>query len=208
MNKKIKWILISIVLVILIVIIAGIYKFNYLANQPGYDVDGNKIEKTHKSEILLKWFNLNTSNSFYIQIPDTNIKCEINEFDSLRFAKGNYTQGDEKGTVFIDNIEIITLNKSPENISYIMIPFSISNQGSGYFKYLGMFKIDYNSKDISQIDEYFLGDRVIINSIKYDGNDELKVILKVHSKNQPMSEAPSMLQELNLKVSQWKFKQI
>ncbi|WP_233861833.1 hypothetical protein [Tenacibaculum piscium] len=88
-----------------------------------------------------------------------------------------------------------------------MIPFSISNQGSGYFKYLGMFKIDYISKDISQIDEYFLGDRVIINSIKYDGNDELKVILKVHSKNQPMSETPSMLQELNLKVSQWKFKQ-
>ena len=44
MKKTIKWILISVAGIIIIVIIAGIYKFNYLANQSGYDVDGNKIE--------------------------------------------------------------------------------------------------------------------------------------------------------------------
>jgi hypothetical protein len=30
--------------VILLISLAGMYKFNYLANQGGYDVDGNKIE--------------------------------------------------------------------------------------------------------------------------------------------------------------------
>ena len=34
---------------ILIISLAGIYKFNYLANSPGYDVDGNQI-KTQRTE--------------------------------------------------------------------------------------------------------------------------------------------------------------
>lgn len=44
MKKTIKWIIFGVAVIILLVIIAGIYKFNFLANQPGYDVDGNKIE--------------------------------------------------------------------------------------------------------------------------------------------------------------------
>jgi len=43
-KNAIKWVLISVVTIITIVILLGIYKFNYLANQPGYDIDGNKIE--------------------------------------------------------------------------------------------------------------------------------------------------------------------
>ncbi|MCK5781355.1 MAG: hypothetical protein KAH10_02105 [Flavobacteriales bacterium] len=44
MKKTIKWVIISVVIIIIFVAIAGIYKFNYLANQPGYDVDGNRTE--------------------------------------------------------------------------------------------------------------------------------------------------------------------
>lgn len=47
MNKSIKWTLISLVGVIVIIALAGMYKFNYLAGKEGYDVDGNK-------EIVLK----------------------------------------------------------------------------------------------------------------------------------------------------------
>ncbi|PLX21266.1 hypothetical protein C0584_03005 [Candidatus Parcubacteria bacterium] len=43
-RKIIKWIIIIIVTVIFLVALAGIYKFNYLANKEGYDVDGNKIK--------------------------------------------------------------------------------------------------------------------------------------------------------------------
>ncbi|MCF6357592.1 MAG: hypothetical protein L3J54_07275 [Draconibacterium sp.] len=91
MNKTIKWILISATFIVLIVIIAGMYKFNYLANQPEYDCDGNKIEGTHQSEVLLKWVGLNTTNDLYVKIPDTNIECNISKIidsDSLRYAKG------------------------------------------------------------------------------------------------------------------------
>ena len=43
MKKTLKWIVISLVTIATIVILAGIYKFNYLASQEGYDCDGNKI---------------------------------------------------------------------------------------------------------------------------------------------------------------------
>lgn len=44
MKKTITIITTFILSILLIIILAGMYKFNYLANQPGYDVDGNKIE--------------------------------------------------------------------------------------------------------------------------------------------------------------------
>ena len=44
MKKTLKWVFIILVIVVAIVILAGMYKFNYLANQGGYNVDGNKIE--------------------------------------------------------------------------------------------------------------------------------------------------------------------
>ena len=44
MKKILLIILATIIGVVVLIALAGMYKFNYLANQPGYDVDGNKIE--------------------------------------------------------------------------------------------------------------------------------------------------------------------
>ncbi len=49
--KHVKTILIILAIVILGIVWAGIYKFNYLANQAGYDVDGNKKENIKKENI-------------------------------------------------------------------------------------------------------------------------------------------------------------
>ncbi|BDU50405.1 hypothetical protein [Haliovirga abyssi] len=203
MKKIIKAVLIIITSIILIVIIAGIYKFNYLANQPGYDVDGNKIEEVHKSEVLSKWFNLDTTNDFYVKVPELKINCKITQVidsDSLYYAKGKFSVGYEKGKVFISNREIVTLNNSTSNINYLVIPFSVSNQGSGLFKYIGLFKLNNKAKTINHIDSYFLGDRVKIDSIEYDGANNIQVKIKIHTKNQAMSEAPSELKLLEFKV--------
>ena len=43
MKKIIKWLVIALLSFVILVILAGMYKFNYLASQEGYDVDGNKI---------------------------------------------------------------------------------------------------------------------------------------------------------------------
>ncbi len=44
--KITKGIVIGVVVIIVLIAIAGMYKFNYLTNQSGYNVDGNKIEST------------------------------------------------------------------------------------------------------------------------------------------------------------------
>ena len=202
MRKKrvTKWILISTGAITMI--IAGFYTFNYLEQQ-GDDCDCNKTEIVNNSEVLLNWFNLKTANQFYIKIPETNKECKITEIiesDSLLYAKGSYVNGEERGEVYIDNREILALNQTTEDIAYLVIPFSISNQGSGTFKYLGLFELNYKVKTINQIDSYFLGDRVKINSMKYDDTEKLQVELKIHSNNQGMSEAPSALKLLKFKV--------
>ena len=43
MKKLLKWSLIVLLTVIIFVALAGMYKFNYLASQEGYNCDGNKI---------------------------------------------------------------------------------------------------------------------------------------------------------------------
>jgi len=46
MKKTIKWLAITLLVILLLIFLAGMYKFNYLASQEGYDCDGNKIEKS------------------------------------------------------------------------------------------------------------------------------------------------------------------
>ena len=46
MKKTIKWIAITLLTLLVLVMLAGMYKFNYLSSQEGYDCDGNKIEKS------------------------------------------------------------------------------------------------------------------------------------------------------------------
>ena len=45
MKKTIKWIATILFAMFILVLLAGMYKFNYLASQEGYDCDGNKIEQ-------------------------------------------------------------------------------------------------------------------------------------------------------------------
>jgi anionic cell wall polymer biosynthesis LytR-Cps2A-Psr (LCP) family protein len=46
MKKILKWIAIILLIVLVLVMLAGMYKFNYLASKEGYDIDGNIIEKS------------------------------------------------------------------------------------------------------------------------------------------------------------------
>lgn len=52
MKKILLIILSTCAAVLLLIVLAGMYKFNYLASLPGYDVDGNKIEATDTFEVI------------------------------------------------------------------------------------------------------------------------------------------------------------
>ena len=68
--KYIKKIVLVVIVIFAIIVIAGMYKFNYLANQPGYDVDGNKIsEMVEKIPV--------ESENMTIKIPSWDLSGEI-----------------------------------------------------------------------------------------------------------------------------------
>ena len=55
MKKITKWTLIClapIITVMILIALAGMYKFNYLASLKGYDVDGNKIDTTETYNLI------------------------------------------------------------------------------------------------------------------------------------------------------------
>jgi len=49
MKKVFKWLIITLLTLIVIIALAGIYKFNYLSSQDGYDCDGNRITEVNQS---------------------------------------------------------------------------------------------------------------------------------------------------------------
>ncbi|EZH73817.1 hypothetical protein ATO12_17955 [Aquimarina atlantica] len=167
-------------------------------------------DTSSQSDVLLKLFSLKTSNDWVITIPETNAKCKISEVDtdSLHVVKGVYVDGEERGEVVIDYLKITTLNQSSKNEQYFMIPFKVSNQGSGIFNYIGMFVLNYEDKTIKQIDSYFLGDRIIIDSLEYNGNATLQIQFKAHSEQQSFSETPVEHEELEVNVSKKGFEEV
>lgn len=49
--KKITVPFLIILFIIIVVVWVGVYKFNYLSGQPGYDVDGNVISSSETNEL-------------------------------------------------------------------------------------------------------------------------------------------------------------
>lgn len=164
----------------------------------------HSIKKTYsdtfQSEVMLKLFNFKTSNDLIVKIPEINVDCRIIEIinnDSTHFAKGSYAKDEEKGIVFIDYLKILALNHSSENLIYFIMPFDVSNQGSAVFKYIGLFILNSKEITIKHIDSKFLGDRIKLETLEYDGNKLVHVKMKVHSKEQSMSSSPSETNEID-----------
>ena len=204
--------------IIAIIAIAGIIKFNvlqddiYIKNADGtvekYD-EAKHIEEQNHSEVMLKLFNINTSNDFEIKIPEENLIATLNEFvlidSTTEMAKGEYANGVVRGNVFLDFSKIRTPNIGNSRDSfYFVAPFIVSNQGSGSFYYLGLFEHDVKKLSIKHLDSYFLGDRIRITSIKTDLNI-LEIELKVHSIKESMADEPSAKRKLKLKVTTTQF---
>ena len=47
--KFVRYIIVGSIITLLLIICAGIYKFNYLSSKPGYSVDGNKCYQINPS---------------------------------------------------------------------------------------------------------------------------------------------------------------
>ena len=171
--KTIKRIVIIISFIVGLIILAGIIKFDLLVDDIYVQNEDGTVEKfdeakhgsnEYQSKVMLKLFNMRTSNDLTIKIPETEMICKLNDFitiDSTEMAKGSYTDGVERGIAVLDYMKITTLNinKSPDQ-NYFVAPFFVSNQGTGVFYYLGLFSINSKELSVNHIDSYLLGDRI------------------------------------------------
>lgn len=212
--KTIKILAIIILSIIVIIAIAGIIKFNILADDIYIQNEDGTVEKydeakhgnnSYQSEVMLRLFDLKTSDDLIINVPETNLSAKIADFVPVdlifEMAQGNYSDGVEKGSILLDyvKIRIAKITNSKGNIYYV-IPFIVSNQGSGVFYYLGLFEQKINEPKITHLDSYFLGDRINIYSINTEENI-VEINFKTHSNKQNMAEEPNEDKNIKIKVT-------
>ncbi|WP_299142220.1 hypothetical protein [uncultured Vibrio sp.] len=200
MKKKIfpiPLILLIPIVMLIVVILAGVYRFSLsdeeiLAKFPSSQVSYDPVVETV--------FDLKTTNPWTIKVPETNAYAFINEIDAPKaIAFGRYDSGVERGVVTVDtkSLSAVTLG----NASFFVAPMWISNQGSGVFYYLGLFKHDQQRSRVVLVDQLFLGDRVQIQTLDVaqqpDSQSQKKLTgegfigFTQHSAEQSFAEPPS-----------------
>jgi len=153
----------------------------------------------------------NNIDGLKINIPETDAVAILNDvvtFDNADYFTANYSSKHsstliEKGSVFYDSRKIILISKvetdTSTRLSYAA-PFTVSNQGSGLFTYIGLFIYDKALQKSTHLDSYFLGDRVKDVKIS-DEIQAIKVSFFQHTITQAFSEHPTERQTIHLSVA-------
>lgn len=120
-------------------------------------------------------------------IPETKTTVD---FSSEIGTTSKYTEGDgefaEHGIVTL----LTDYVKPVANKSFVTF-FAVNRGGSGTEIYLAVFVPGENSYQMKGY--VFLGDRIKINSLRVDDNNNIFVTYKTHGVNQPMAETPTVL---------------
>lgn len=213
MTRKIVLVILT---AVLLVVAAGIYRFNftnddiYVAQTDGQVVPFDTSRNVdYKHNVMLMLFSFDIDDYWQIQLPDSKVKAnltELREYNGIHLATGKYQNGDEHGSVNLDYYKITPLNLGDVDDEMVFsAPFSVSNQGTGSFWYLGLFNLNTKTGEIEQIDTFFLGDIIKIDELQtdepFDVTSSLHVTYFEHSQKQSMAEAPSEKVEQFIKVS-------
>lgn len=170
-----------------ILLVAGYFTYKYFQTT-------EEPEVAQSSAVMYKLFELKTEHAFVVNVPETSARCELTDFvdtDRAHFAKGDYEQEAERGSVLLDYPHQLKLQLSNDDQSYWAIPFVVTNQGSGSFWYLGLFALDQDQKRIEHIDSHFIGDRIELDSLAESSNGHLQVNYRTFAADQNRSETPT-----------------
>ena len=141
-----------------------------------------------ESDMMRQLFNLETTNQFYITLPDQKSEVLISEFiknNDKTFAKGTL-EGDTNYSVLLDHRNMMALNSSDDKITRLVAPYTISNgavKSSEIDKlnlpstssYLGLFELNNKTYAINQTDSQLVGVNITIKNISYDGQKNVQL---------------------------------
>ena len=202
------------IVLLAIVIVAGAYRFSLtdeeiLAKFPSSNVQVDPI--------VLSVFQLKATNPWTIKVPETNAYAFIDEIiEEQGIAVGRYDSGVERGTVSVavGNIQLsegvqalddVQELKDAQALKFVqsnqageplfVAPMWVSNQGSGVFQYVALFKFDQHRSRMILVDQLFIGDRVKITDLKITQEKENRntgvVEFLQHSTSQAKAELPN-----------------
>ncbi|QYK00576.1 hypothetical protein [Shewanella psychrotolerans] len=213
-------ILLFIVIWMTLVIVAGIYRFNftqdntsdtqhYVRGDVRDDVRGEVDVQFDSDNVMLTLLSFQTDNLWEIDLPESDTKVALTKVTTIgerHLATGQYRNGAEHGVVGVDFYKIIPLNlPSSDNEMVFIVPFSVSNQGSGVFWYLGLFLLNSDTAEIKQTDTTFIGDRIQIQTLHidepFDVTSSIVVSYLQRGQSQSMVEPPKELIEKRIRVS-------
>lgn len=196
MKKKIlpiPLILLIPIVMLVVVIVAGLYRFSLsdeeiLAKFPSSQVSYDPVVE--------RVFDLKATNPWTIKVPETQAFAFIDEYmDSKHIASGRYDSGAERGTVQVATDKIVALVVGQEQM--FVAPMWVSNQGSGVFHYLALFKFDKARSRVVLVDELLLGDRIQLATLditnaagEAQNSYQGLVSFNQHSAQQSYAEAP------------------
>lgn len=185
-----------------IVIVAGIYRFSLsdeeiLAKFPSQQA----VQADPVVEAILV---LKVPNPWTIQVPETSAFSLLTDIDrETQVAAGSYDDGMERGSVYL----LYAYQQSIYNdksLSAVVIPFAVSNQGSGVFYYLGLFKWDSGRQRVILSDAKLAGDRIDIIELQRN-NDTMTLNFNKHGQAQSMAEVPAEADSLSCRVQGYKW---
>lgn len=178
-------ILLTPIVLLIVVVAAGAYRFSLS--------DEEIMAKFPKSNVQIdtiaqQVFGLRLTNPITVPVPETHSVAFMERWDETqRWLLGEYDTGSDRGTVAFDTERFLTLDTDKHVYASIV---TISNQGSGVFHYLALFKFDELRSRMVMVQSELLGDRVQVQSLE-KMNDKIEAVWLTHTKNQPFSESPT-----------------
>ncbi|BDP32225.1 hypothetical protein NB574_17850 [Vibrio vulnificus] len=174
------------IVMLAVVMTAGIYRFTLsdeeiLAKFPSQQIAADAIVE--------RLTGIKTANPLTVLVPESKAFALMTDFDAENaIVVGQYDSGAERGsvTVFAQYWRELKADK----VSWFVAPLAISNQGSGHFYYLGLFKYDPVPRRVVMTDAQFLGDRIRLDKLTKTENSSILLSYKEHSSNQSFSEQP------------------
>ncbi|USD66868.1 hypothetical protein [Vibrio sp. SCSIO 43136] len=198
------------ILLLIAVVVAGTYRLNTsheeIAAKQGRYVKSDQEGKA----VMLHLFSLKDAQPWRVAIPDTMASAMLTDIPDMAtntVAQGNYRNGPEVGTVSLDYSQLLVLyfKDQPSSQMTFVAPYSVSNQGSGVFYYLGLFRLDHQHKKVDQLDYQLLGDRIQNLALSldhpFDVTQSIIASFKKHSDKQAMAESPSEQTSLTIHSS-------
>ncbi|MEC6907230.1 hypothetical protein VXS04_06010 [Photobacterium piscicola] len=119
-----------------------------------------------------------------VKVPDTTASIHLTSIKQLQ--QHPYLMGEYQTLDGADNVTIyLNANQVVQQGKYIATSFVTTNSGSGTFYYLSVF--EQHNKNVDNLTNIFIGDRINIEKITIVSNNPLmiKIDYKIHGENTP-----------------------